>query len=658
MNVGGASGVAEHFREKRLRAEDPHQRIRNGNADDTAGGNFTQTFTVSTPDRVLSIPDFARGPGQTINLPASNTSAGIPLSISDGNGVRSVDFRLVWDASLLTISAITLDSSMPGGWSVTANLNTPGLAIVSLSGPQPGLTAGVKKLLKLTASVPGTATYLASQAIRIENFVYNNVTTNLVGDLAVQKVAYLGDANGNGSYGALDAARISRVAVQLDSGFDPAAMTDPLIVADVDNDGVIRGFDAALVADKVAGFAVAEIPNIPAGVTIVSGPDPVVTLGSISLAPGATGTVTASIDSPGNLQGFVFTIAFDPAKLDILSASLGSILPGGWSYSFNADEQPGRAKIVAYAADPLPANASGGTLLSLSVQALGNATAGNAPLDLEGSLNDGELLLTPVDGGVTISGGLPAWLSAGSGAATWNASTHTLTVSGAATVIANPAADLPIIYLNGNSAVLTFAPATGLRMDVGALHLANGAKAVIASLGASRTAANHRVLLVHALSVDATSTLDLADNDLLFDYTGDSPITDIEALVGRGFNEGDWLGKGIASSVASSEDAAGNFVLAIADNAMLAAPFGPGNGGALFDGIDVDLDTILIKYTHRVDLNLDGRVNDDDAILFSTNYEPGAEGHWTIGDLNYSGLFSDDDSILFSTFYDVGLPQA
>jgi hypothetical protein len=86
-------------------------------------------------------------------------------------------------------------------------------------------------------------------------------------------------------------------------------------------------------------------------------------------------------------------------------------------------------------------------------------------------------------------------------------------------------------------------------------------------------------------------------------------------------------------------------------------PYGVSNEGDHFDNIDVDTDTILIKYTHRVGLNLDGFVNDTDSILFSTNYEPNASSWWTIGDLDYDGLFTDSDAILFSTFYDPNLAR-
>jgi autotransporter-associated beta strand protein len=153
-----------------------------------------------------------------------------------------------------------------------------------------------------------------------------------------------------------------------------------------------------------------------------------------------------------------------------------------------------------------------------------------------------------------------------------------------------------------------------------------------------------------------SGTLDLTNNDLIIDYAagGANPATDIEDMIRAGYNGGTWQGSGLTSSTAAA--GGGDYVLAVADNALLASPFGNGTGGKpKFAGQSVDDTTVLVKFTHRVDLNLDGLVTDADAIIFSTNFEQGASAYWGIGDLNYDGRFNDDDIILFSTFYDTGL---
>ena len=115
---------------------------------------------------------------------------------------------------------------------------------------------------------------------------------------------------------------------------------------------------------------------------------------------------------------------------------------------------------------------------------------------------------------------------------------------------------------------------------------------------------------------------------------------------------GSWDGPGITSSIAARD---GGYTVAVADNATLAAPFGSAGGGPLFAGVDVDLDTVLIKFTHRVDINLDGLVTPDDAAIFGTNYSENDFATWAMGDIDYDGVFTPSDAAIFGTFYDESL---
>ena len=63
-----------------------------GNGDGTPGDNHVTTFTVSPlPSNavVVSIPDFTRGYGQPVNVPASSTT-GLPITLSTGQNVSGV----------------------------------------------------------------------------------------------------------------------------------------------------------------------------------------------------------------------------------------------------------------------------------------------------------------------------------------------------------------------------------------------------------------------------------------------------------------------------------------------------------------------------------------------------------------------------------------
>jgi autotransporter-associated beta strand protein len=153
-----------------------------------------------------------------------------------------------------------------------------------------------------------------------------------------------------------------------------------------------------------------------------------------------------------------------------------------------------------------------------------------------------------------------------------------------------------------------------------------------------------------SLSIAPGATLDLTNNDLILDYTGASPAAAIEALVASGYNvTGNWLGDGITSSTAAAD---GSYTLTVADNAALAAPFGSAQGGGLFAGVDVDLTTVLVKFTHRADLDLDGMITPNDASIFGTNYSQSDFANRAMGDMDYDGVFTPNDASIFGTFYD------
>ena len=104
-----------------------------GDLDGNANGgtaSYSTTFTVATnPSAVtLSLPSFVRGPGQTVNVPVTGT--GIPIHLSDGTGVTSVDITITYDPTMLTITGASLGSSVPSGWTFTPNVATPGRGCV------------------------------------------------------------------------------------------------------------------------------------------------------------------------------------------------------------------------------------------------------------------------------------------------------------------------------------------------------------------------------------------------------------------------------------------------------------------------------------------------------------------------------------------------
>jgi hypothetical protein len=258
-------------------------------------------------------------------------------------------------------------------------------------------------------------------------------------------------------------------------------------------------------------------------------------------------------------------------------------------------------------------------------------------------------------GGVTGTAGvndtLPAWLGAGS-AATWNSASGILTVTGPTSVVADPGTDQPVIEANGPSAAVTISPtaATTLQVHIGGLSLTNGATAVVTSLGSTRTATNHRVLVLGEpaatsaplLSIDSTSRLDLADNDMV-DHDG--TLSAVTGLVASGYDLGGsyWTGDGIASSNAA---AGAVFALGVA---QVAAP-------GTVDAEPVSAADVEVKYTYYGDANLDGKVDGSDYSLIDAGYAadeagPGTAGGWADGDFNYDGVVDGSDYALIDNAF-------
>ena len=93
-----------------------------GNSDGSPGDNYVATFTVaSSTTPVLSLPDFARGPGQAVNTNQAGiaTAIGLPVSVSQSFGVYSVHFELDYNPALLNITNVALSGTLSGWCSTT-----------------------------------------------------------------------------------------------------------------------------------------------------------------------------------------------------------------------------------------------------------------------------------------------------------------------------------------------------------------------------------------------------------------------------------------------------------------------------------------------------------------------------------------------------------
>jgi uncharacterized repeat protein (TIGR03803 family) len=236
----------------------------------TPGNDYSATFTVGAAaagDDVVWIPATADGPGQALTAPGMNQAGGgYPVYLDDRGGrVTDVQATLTYNPTLLTV--------MPGtnaGFTVT--VPGPGTALVHYHGT--ALAAGTRTPIGfITAQVPAGTTasptpYKASDLLVLSRVSLNGGAIAALGDSAVHLVAYVGDADGDGTYSSNDALHITRVVLQAESGFAAYPLVDPVIVADTDGSGFIPA-DAALQANE-AGVGVPTanlaIPPVPTGV--------------------------------------------------------------------------------------------------------------------------------------------------------------------------------------------------------------------------------------------------------------------------------------------------------------------------------------------------------------------------------------------------------
>ena len=421
--------------------EDTTARLLDGNGDGTAGDDYTSEFTVATPVPnavTLSLPDIVRGPGQPVNVPADATT-GLPLSISEGAGVRNVTVSLDYDPAFLEITAAAVGANMPAGSAVTLDTSTAGTALLTFTSPV-DLPAGANTLVDLTAAVPtadANSIYRSKQVLNLHSAsVTDGSAANIpvIDDDALHAIEYFADVSGNGRVNAADASQVAQFAALLVDGFAASQNADPIVVGDVSGNGRVNAADASQVAQVAALLPVANIPAVPAGVVstpITGGPDPKLSLPKdVTAAPGETFTVALELDSIENLQapnrigsGSV-VVTYDPNVLAATNVTAGSfITSNGWSIVPNIATL-GRIIVVAFGTNPV-----GGQFVDtfLNLQFTVNAAAPAGPTALNIVLqagaftellseSDQPLTLIPpptaadndeIDGLVTITGGGP-----------------------------------------------------------------------------------------------------------------------------------------------------------------------------------------------------------------------------------------------------------
>jgi hypothetical protein len=383
-----------------------------GNGDGTPGDAYVGRFDFrSTGSGVLSLPDFMRGPGQAVDVPA--TAALLPISFTGTGGLNQLVFTLDYNPGLLDITGASVAAGMPAGTQVSFDNST---VIAAASGATrqaritvtlPGtgtLAAGTATLVNLTADVPASAPYGAKQVLNLALVSANGSAASaaaLTADAAVQVVGYFGDSSGNAAYSSLDVQQLQRVIVKSDVGFAAWANVDPVVIADIAGGGSLNSLDATRLLQEISfltGVAGSidrpEIPPIPAGSTPIAfaGPDPVLDLGAAQSArPGDVIQVPVRLDTAQGLESVQLRIAYDSTQFDLKAVQRGD-LSGDFDW-FISKAAPGSVVVDMSRLNAITDGS--GTLLELVLQVRADAQPGRSLIDLQfASLNDGHLTLS------------------------------------------------------------------------------------------------------------------------------------------------------------------------------------------------------------------------------------------------------------------------
>lgn len=291
-------------------------------------GDYVATFTINAPLSnavILSIPDFARGFSQTVNVP--NTSTGLPIIISNANNIGGVDVTVNYDPALLTITGI---STPIAGASAVINTSVPGVARIQVASPEAfAIVDGAATILNLAASVPSNAPYASKGIISFTKILVRN--TNLdevpsVADNAVHVAAFFADLNADQAYDSADSILVQRLGVRLNSGTTAFQTLDPYVIGDALGDLTFDSADTITVQRLGVNIPVPQVPNLPAGAgtNVVYGADPELSIGNVTATSASVGThvfvpINLLVTEIGGttLAGMDIAISFDPNQFQV-----------------------------------------------------------------------------------------------------------------------------------------------------------------------------------------------------------------------------------------------------------------------------------------------------------------------------------------------------
>ncbi len=258
-----------------------------GSSTSSGGSDFTDTFNAMAAAPLVSVPYFARGYTQPVNIP--NTGSGLPIGLSVPSGssaVTSFSFQLAYNPALLTVTG---GSIVAAGFSGSISVLSPGLLQIAASGGS--LAAGsVMEVVSLSASVPVTAPYADKDLLQVEAVSINGGSNNGLAGAAVHSTSFLDNTQGlaaPNNYSAQDAFNVLKVSSGASTGITKYNLLDPTILCDDSASGRISSATALDTLIFSTGAGSPKIPTIPAPF-------------SISVASESGNTVTITTSSANN----------------------------------------------------------------------------------------------------------------------------------------------------------------------------------------------------------------------------------------------------------------------------------------------------------------------------------------------------------------------
>ncbi len=338
----------------------PNGELLDGDGDGTPGGDHVVSFEVTPFDgATLQLPHFARGAGQSVDLPVS--TSGIPLTISNADGADLIAFDLEVDSELLEVIGAVPGADLADDASLDVTTIAPGRLRVTVSVPD-GLATGTLELVRIVGEVPSSAPIASKHVLKLDQPVVEagGVARSVRTADGFHLAAYLGDTFvADLSYSTQDIPVLIEGAFGLgDGALADYPNADPRLVTDVNGNGIADLEDVTSVLLAALGQPSPSLPPRSSGpVPVPGGLDPVLALSDVQARPGDSTriplTLTITDTVPVDVRTFRAIVQYDADLLRIADIAIGG-LGQRFRTTWHVDEASGLLVIVGFRLDPLP----------------------------------------------------------------------------------------------------------------------------------------------------------------------------------------------------------------------------------------------------------------------------------------------------------------